>query len=292
MNRAQHIAVTTRDLKLFEALVNARWLSTSQIQRRFFRTASLNAVNKRMRRLASGDLLRCVRPGLTEQCYFRLTSKSAERLRDNIGSDLETIPNRFPKQIRHFEAINDVRLWFQDQFRDSLAGFWAEWEIKSLDRGPVVPDGVALVRVASGLRRLAIEVDLATENLQFLVKKMTTYEAMASTGELPFEAVVVTASGWPRTRSLISACYSAGMPTGMLRTWFGEHDQFLGNEALGFIDLSAVGDSNRLSRRPLESLLDDCHVGVSCGQDIAMGVTGDNNATCQPQASRGYVEAE
>ncbi len=291
MSRPAQTVVTARDRGLFELLGRARWLSTAQIQRRFFPGKSLNAVNKRMRRLVRAQYLRRVRPTLMDQCYFRLTATGADRLRDDGGRSIG-VPKRFPRQVSHFAAINDVRLWLDAQFARGAASFWAEWELKDLNRDRIVPDGVALLRLDSGTRRLAIEVDLATENSQFLVQKMKTYDELALRRELPFDAVLVTATGWPRLRSLISACYRAGLPAGALRLWFVELEQLAPGQLPGLIDLAAVSESDRLSRHSLQSLLDECPVGISCREDGQSSVSAGENGTSPFRVGRDYAGAE
>lgn len=200
--------LTPRDRELCRILVGARWLSTRQIHRLFFGPASTNAVNKRMRRLVEASILYSVRPSRTGQTYFRLTALG---MLTGAGLDNVSRPAHFPRQIEHFEAINDLRIWFmQNDDNKCLKRFLAEWEYRAFQtRGALIPD--ALVAYGAGSRRrLALEIDLATENARTVAAKILAYGG-GDLARWPVDGLLIYVPGLSRFKSVIAACYRAGV---------------------------------------------------------------------------------
>lgn len=233
-------AITKRDRELFQLLAAARWLSTRQVHRRFFPSRSVNAVNKRLRKLVDGGFLRMSRPDRTAEAYVRLGSASRSLLDGAV-----TIPKRLPKHLEHFRRINDVRLWFlqqQDSHGLPLTRFAAEWEFRNVGQAwPVVPDGLALLGVPEGRGSIAVEVDCATEPVALFRDKMRHYLDPDSR----FRWVLIGAPGWRRVRSLVRALYDT--ETGRGPTWLLvdlERLEDTSVSARGFIALNRPDDSD------------------------------------------------
>ena len=197
------VQLTVRDRELFNLLAKARWLSTSQVRRRFFPDVSANAVNKRLRKLTQAGYLYRVRPGLTAECFYRL----AQKARGLCPDQSIVLPRSLPVHLMHFTHINDVRLWLEAQVSQGLPlhEFWSECELKSVGQTwPVVPDGLAALALDGRVSLLAFEVDEGTEQPRLVLDKLIRYQAQR---EVEFRVVVVFASSWARIRVLIKTLY-------------------------------------------------------------------------------------
>src|SRR5205823_1196150 len=75
-----NIDITPRDIELVRVLDRARWLTTRQIHNHYFGDASVNACQKRLRKLAEADVIFNVRPSRTEQSLWRIAGKGIARL--------------------------------------------------------------------------------------------------------------------------------------------------------------------------------------------------------------------
>jgi hypothetical protein len=173
-----------RDIKLFAKLNECQWLSTSQIQRVMFEGVSLNAVNKRMRKLINDGYVYAARCSRFEEYYFRLKPKARRVLESeygiqNAGSEVGRV---LPGDIRHFSVINDIRLAFQKAATDGLFNikvFSTDRELKKMiPYLAIIPDAFVLLDLSDGSRDQSffVEVDLGTERPGFFGKKIQSYE--------------------------------------------------------------------------------------------------------------------
>src|SRR6185503_4444109 len=98
------VRLTERDLKLFQKLNAAAWLSTNQIQRNFFSGKSANAVCKRLRKLSAGSFVAMSRLSSTEEAMYRLSSQGKLALVEHstLQESEITIPTQLPRKIQHF----------------------------------------------------------------------------------------------------------------------------------------------------------------------------------------------
>src|SRR5437868_2263092 len=132
--------LTLRDQQILRKLERCKWLTTSQIQRVFFSTSSLDPVRKRLRKLAKAKRL---------QSYQR--HQMAEMLH-GIG--------RPPKQIEHLVGINDIRLASE---AEGVTFFYGHWELPAFGWDyPVVPDAICKMQGTLYL----MEYDTGTETLE------------------------------------------------------------------------------------------------------------------------------
>ena len=185
------VEITERDVRLFQKLNAAGWLTTQQIQNYFFPGKSANAVSKRLRKLVAGKYVAIVRLSSTEPALYRLAGQGKLALIEHSELDEKdiTIPNQLPRKIGHFTAINDLRFCFEQLSGNpnvELLFFFSERELYSyyqhtqissdvviplLRAYKIVPDAIARIRIATeGAVReldLAIEYDSGTEHAAF-----------------------------------------------------------------------------------------------------------------------------
>jgi len=208
-----NLHLTERDRDLLLVLSRARWLTTRQIHGHYFEEASLNACQKRLRKLAQASFLAGVRPSRMETQLWRLGTQGVQTLRAREAT-APSVPKRIPGNREHFLTVNDLRLWFRGHFRGqgpNLSFFLAEWELKRGRQLEVIPD--ALVQLTAGERSLmlALEVDLGTENpVLFARMKLDNYGRFETVWSSRDWYVVVLTSGWPRTKALIRRLYGHG----------------------------------------------------------------------------------
>ena len=175
------VEITTRDLQLFRKLNAAGWLTTRQIQRRFFPGKSTNAVCKRLRKLVAGKYIGMARHNSTECALYRLAGQGRLALIENFNLNAEaiTIPTQVPRKLEHFTKINDLRFSFEQLLGESSANllfFFSERELSLYRQCPgkasdailrllvaysIIPDALARIRVTD--QQVTCDLDLAVE---------------------------------------------------------------------------------------------------------------------------------
>src|SRR5437773_1930263 len=156
--------LTNRCRDLLRLLRAARWLTTSQIHRRFFPTASLAAARKRLRTLERSKYIARYRPHWMAESLLTLGTDGKRMLEKHEGLTI-AMQRRPPKQLEHCLGINDLRI-AAEKLPD-LEYFFACWELADLNwRHRIVPD--ALMRI--GGRTYALEFDRGQEGLRFFLK--------------------------------------------------------------------------------------------------------------------------
>jgi hypothetical protein len=175
------VEITERDLKIFQKLNAAGWLTTAQIRDYFFPGKSANAVSKRLRKLMAARYLSLIRHNSTAPALYRLSGQARLMLIEHTGlsRDEITIPNQVPRKISHFIAINDMRFCFErltEGAEVELLFFFSERElpryyqhagrvcdpiVSLLKAYSLMPDAIARIRLTG--QRIAREVDLAIE---------------------------------------------------------------------------------------------------------------------------------
>ncbi len=196
------VVLTNRDLELIRLLNQARWLTTQQVHQYYFRDTSVNACQKRLRKLAEANVIANVRPSRTAQSLWRIGAKRTVQLHAE-GTVIRGIPKRIPGNLDHFLAINDLRLWFMRQYRGteySLKFFLAEWELKAGRKLQVIPDALLSIEDSQRSSLIVLEVDLGTENLGFFGRtKIENYRAIRLIQEQPANVLVLV----PERRRLV-----------------------------------------------------------------------------------------
>src|SRR5260370_40897368 len=99
--------LTNRDLRMLVKCAICRWLTTGQIQRLYFPKATLNAVQKRLRKLSDAGYLRSYREHPTAEAVHALGPKG-KPLVEEKGVEA-AISVEVPPQLPHLLAVNEIR---------------------------------------------------------------------------------------------------------------------------------------------------------------------------------------
>lgn len=189
--------ITPRCIDLLTLLCTARWLTTSQIQRRFFPRATPDAVRKRLRKLTSGKYLLMVRRDRMTQALFTIGPEGKRIL--ETGTESVQLERKPPTQLDHFVAINDLRI--AAEMAAGLQFFYSAWELPGIGwKQPIIPDGLA----AFASHTFALEFDSGAEGVKFFVStKMTVYQR--GLDNFPLAAVLIVTDRSARMMSLAKA---------------------------------------------------------------------------------------
>jgi len=188
------IRLTERDRRMLMKCAVCRWLTTDQIRRVYFPEASLNAVQKRLRKLAEAGYLRSYREHPTAEAIHALGPKG-KPLGEEKGIEV-ALQAEVPKQIEHLLGINEIR-GFVEMSGAEIVYFFSWQELRTMGwTYAVIPDAVFAVR-APQRRTFLVEYDRSTETLEKLVEKLVWYDK--GLFEFPFEAVLIITE---RTRRL------------------------------------------------------------------------------------------
>jgi hypothetical protein len=162
--------LTHRCEELLRLLQASRWLTTSQVHRRFFGKASLDAARKRLQKLTAAGFLVKLQENQMHEAFFRL-GPEGKRFVERHGAAEVVVERRLPKQREHFVGINDVRL--AADVHPDLEFFFACWELPGLGwKHSTIPDAVFSVSA----RRFALEFDRDQEALKYFAKtKVAAY---------------------------------------------------------------------------------------------------------------------
>jgi len=99
---------TERDRRLIVKCGLCRWLTTTQIHRLYFPHATLNAVQKRLRKLAETGYLRTYREGVFSEALHAPGPKGKgflEEMRVTCSGG-----NDVSRQLPHLVGVNDIRI--------------------------------------------------------------------------------------------------------------------------------------------------------------------------------------
>jgi DNA-binding PadR family transcriptional regulator len=190
--------LTERCIDLLKLLLVARWLTTAQIHRRFFSTATADAVRKRLRKLSAAGYVVVVRRDRMSQALFRLGPEGM-RFLETLGGEPVVVERKPPIQRKHAEAITDFRI--AAELAGQLKFFYAAHELPKLGWDhAIIPDAI----VGLGEKIFAIEVDTGVEGVQFIVRsKMPAYSR--GFDNLPLSALLIVADRTARVSSLAKA---------------------------------------------------------------------------------------
>jgi protein involved in plasmid replication-relaxation len=188
------VRLTERDRRMFAKCAVCRWLTTDALRRLYFPEATLNAVQKRLRKLAEAGYLRSYREHPTAEAIHALGPKG-KPLVEEKGIEV-ALQTEVPKQIEHLLGINEIRV-FVETSGAQIVYFFSWQELRGMGwRHAVIPDAAFAVR-ATERRRFFVEYDRGTETLEKLVEKLLWYDRGLL--DFPFEAVLVITE---RTRRL------------------------------------------------------------------------------------------
>jgi hypothetical protein len=190
--------LTNRCRDLLTMLSAARWLTTGQVHRRFFRKATVDAARKRLRKLTRDGYLVKFREHPMGEALFTLGRKG-KRILEQRGAEEISLERKVPKQLEHFTAINDLRI--AAELAGSLAYFFACWELPGVGwRLPVIPDAVFSMRK----RTFAAEIDRGLETVRFLIRTKIAWYREGPEG-FPLAAVLIVTDREARRKSLANA---------------------------------------------------------------------------------------
>ena len=188
------LRITDRDVRLLVKCAVCRWLTTAQVKRLYFAEATLNAVQKRLRKLSEAGYLRSHQEHPTAEAIHTVGPKG-KPLVEEKGVEV-AVGGEVPRQVDHMLGVNEIRIAVETSGM-KVVYFFAYWQLSNLGWAhPVIPDAVFAVRTPE-LRTFLVEYDRSTETLDKLVRKLQWYDRGLS--EFPFEAVVVVTE---RTRRL------------------------------------------------------------------------------------------
>src|SRR3989442_3514436 len=187
------LRITDRDVRLLVKCAVCRWLTTDQIRRVYFPEASLNAVQKRLRKLSEAGYLRSHQEHPTAEAIHAVGRKG-KRWVEEKGLEV-AVGGEVPRQVEHMLGVNEIRIAVEAGA--NVAYFFAYWQLANLGWAhPVIPDAVFAVRTPE-LRTFLVEYDRSTETLDKLFRKLGSYDQ--GLAEFPFEAVLILTE---RTRRL------------------------------------------------------------------------------------------
>jgi hypothetical protein len=220
--------LTPRDVRLFQKLNAAGWLTSRQIRDYFFCGKSTNAVCKRLRKLSAGGYIASARTSSTESGLYRLSGGGRLALveQTRCGESNVIIPNQLPRKLNHFIGINELRLRFETGMQGSpaqLLFFFSERELGryavegGITADPIVrlarahgiiPDAIARIKTQPSQLpvNLFIEYDEGTEHATFFGRtKVRQYSNLFSKerGQLDRGRVLTFARSIKRVISLM-----------------------------------------------------------------------------------------
>jgi Replication-relaxation len=190
--------LTERDMEFMKLLRSARWLSTTQVRRRFFANARVQATHRRLRILAQARYLRKFQESRMREALFSLDWAGKVVLERTAGMETR-LERHAPKQLDHMIGINDVRI--APELSGQLSFFFAAWELAGIGwKHRIIPDAVFRLKG----RTFAAEFDRGVEGIQFLMRtKIATYR-QKMTG-FPLAAVLVVVDRNTRMQALMRA---------------------------------------------------------------------------------------
>ena len=188
------VRLTERDRRMLVKCAVCRWLTTDQVKRLYFPEATLNAVQKRLRKLSEAGYLRSHQEHPTAEAIHTVGPRG-KPLVEEKGIEV-AVGGEVPRQVDHMLGVNEIRIAVETSGM-KVVYFFAYWQLANLGWAhAVIPDAVFAVRTPE-LQTFLVEYDRSTETLDKLVRKLQWYDQGLS--EFPFEAVVVVTE---RTRRL------------------------------------------------------------------------------------------
>lgn len=181
-----NVRLTDRDVRILARLAVARWLTTAQIHRAYFPEATLNAVQKRLRKLSDAGYLRSYREHPTAEAVHAVGPKG-KTLVEEKGIEA-VLGEEIPRQLEHLLGVNEVRIAIESS-AVGIAFFFTYVQLAGLGwRHPTIPDAIFAVN-APAKRAFLLEYDRGTETLGRLLQKLESYGKGIE--GFSFEAVVI-----------------------------------------------------------------------------------------------------
>jgi hypothetical protein len=225
--------LTDRDLRMLVKCAICRWLTTGQIQRLYFPKATLNAVQKRLRKLSDAGYLRSYREHPTAEAVHALGPKG-KPLVEEKGVEA-TVSAEVPQQLEHLLRVNEIRIAVETS-ATQVAYFFAYWQLS--DTGwshGVIPDALFAVRTPER-RTFVVEYDRSTETLTKLFQKLRSYDRGLM--GFPFHAVLIVTERSRRVELLSRELRRANLSLSVLASSLADLNQgdFFESEFLDLTD--------------------------------------------------------
>ena len=204
-NNKTSLVLQERDLRLLEALETMRAVDREQTKVvGGFR--STTRANTRLLALTRAGFLRRAFIGNRQAVYWLASTNRTEASQRELSRREPT-----SLYLRHRLEINKVHLLLKYN-TIPITGWWfVRWQsfAKNLSPAiPLIPDGYFEIRSAAGVRASFLEVDLGTEALPVIHRKVQLYLQLAASGEFstlfhqPQFRVLVVANSARRLASL------------------------------------------------------------------------------------------
>src|SRR5439155_8914153 len=138
------VRLTDRDVRMLVKCGICRWLTTDQLRRLYFPKATLNAVQKRLRKLADEGYLRSYREHPTAEAVHALGPKG-KPLVEEKGIEV-TLQAEIPQQLAHVLGVSAIRTALETS-AVRIVWFFSYQKLGSLGWAyPVIPDAVFAIR--------------------------------------------------------------------------------------------------------------------------------------------------
>jgi hypothetical protein len=234
--------LTDRDVRMLAKCAICRWLTTDQLRRLYFPDATLNAVQKRLRKLADAGYLRSHREHPTAEALHAVGPKG--KLLVEARGVAVSPAVELPKQLDHLLGVNAVRIAVETS-KVQVAYFFAYWELADVGwTHPVIPDAVFAVR-APAKRTFVVEYDRGTETLEKLLQKVRGYDQGLT--EFPFAVALIITERTRRMDVLADHLRRKGVSVTTLASTMEEIRE------AGFFEVSFVDLLRGGKRRVLEA---------------------------------------
>lgn len=208
------IRLRDRDVEILLAIAKMRLVRTTEISRLFFEAKG--TAQKRLRKLFDAGLIRAIVADLASENRFAITRLGHAFLEGALDSD-EVPPYRNPpksdgRSLVHLDLLNAYRVGLAVGAREhgvELQRFRTDWELRSsAPHAALVPDALISIAVGGKSLGLALEVDVGTEALSVVRRKLVRYAELHARNSLLFamrvDALVFVVEGRRRARSIAS----------------------------------------------------------------------------------------
>ncbi|MGH9680477.1 MAG: replication-relaxation family protein, partial [Candidatus Acidiferrales bacterium] len=103
-----NVRLTDRDVRMLVKCAVCRWLMTAQIHKLYFPDATLNAVQKRLRKLSDAGYLRSYREHPTAEAVHAIGPKGKPVVEEK-GIEA-ALGEEVPRQLEHLMGVNQIRI--------------------------------------------------------------------------------------------------------------------------------------------------------------------------------------
>src|SRR5881628_1987578 len=101
------VKLTERDRRMLVKCAVCRWLTTEQLKRLYFPEATLNAVQKRLRKLSEAGYLRSHQELPTAEAIHAVGPKGKPLVEEK---GIEVAGGEVPRQVEHMLGVNEIRI--------------------------------------------------------------------------------------------------------------------------------------------------------------------------------------